>query len=63
MKYLKKTWIRVILSLIGGGFISEVIHISTGDPNRQRADNNLLIYFGSALIIYLMLTNLSKKAN
>jgi len=43
---------------------SEMIHISTGDPNRPtNPDSNALIVFGAVVIIYFFLTNLSKKQN
>jgi len=61
MKYLQKTWIRVIVSLFAGGIISEIIHISTGDPNRPRAESDSLVYLGAALVIYLILTSNLKK--
>ena len=53
MKFLEKTWIRVIVSLIGGGMVSEIIHISTGDPNRPMTTNLSLLF---ALIIYVLMT-------
>lgn len=58
MQYLNKTWVRVIVSLFGGGITSEVIHISTGDPNRPKTTNLILLY---ALIIYAVLNYFTKK--
>lgn len=58
MKHIKITWIRVVISLLGGGFISELIHISTGDPNRPITSNLSLFY---ALIVYVVLTYIVKK--
>jgi hypothetical protein len=52
MKYLKKTWIRVLVSLIGGGMATEIIHISTGDPNRPMTTNPSLLF---AVIIFVIL--------
>ncbi len=52
MKYLKKTWIRVLVSLIGGGMATELIHISTGDPNRPMTVNQSLLF---AVIIFVIL--------
>lgn len=57
MKYLRKTWIRVIVSLFGGGMVTEIIHISTGDPNRPSTTNLSLLY---GLIIYVILTYIVK---
>ncbi|MBK6931530.1 MAG: hypothetical protein IPH12_11970 [Saprospirales bacterium] len=58
MNYLKNTWIRAIISLLGGGMIAELMHISTGDPNRPMTTNLSLLY---ALLVYLTLTFLMKK--
>ena len=63
MQYLKKTWIRIIVSLFGGGLISEIVHISTGDPNRARTEGGTFVMVASAIILYGWLTSLSKKAN
>jgi hypothetical protein len=63
MKYLQKGWVRVLASLFGGGMIAEIIHISTGDPNRPVANTNSLIVLGAGAILYFILTDLSKKAN
>ena len=57
MKYLRKTWIRVIVSLIGGGMVTEIIHISSGDPNRPMTTNLSLLY---GVIIYFILTYIVK---
>ena len=34
MKLLRKTWFKIVISLIGGGVTAELLHISTGDPNK-----------------------------
>ena len=60
MGYLKKTWIRVVLGLIGGGMVAEIIHISTGDPNRPMTTNLSLLY---AIIIFVVLTFFVKRQN
>lgn len=60
MEYLKKTWVRVIISLIGGGMLTEIIHISTGDPNRPMTTNLSLLY---AAIIFAVLTFILYKVN
>lgn len=59
MHYLTNTWIRVIISLLGGGMLTELIHISTGDPNRPMTMNLSWLY---ALVVYAMLTWLVKKS-
>jgi hypothetical protein len=64
MKYLQNKAIRIALSIFGGGMASELIHISTGDPNRPtNPTTNFIIIVGGAIIIYYVLTNLSKKKN
>jgi hypothetical protein len=60
LKYLKKTWVRVIVSLIGGGMVTEIIHISTGDPNRPMTTNLSLLY---AAIIFGILTFIIYKVD
>ena len=44
MKYLRKPWLRIIISLIGGGIIMELLHITTGDPNRPMGANFSLLF-------------------
>lgn len=58
MKLLRKTWFKIIISLIGGGMTAELLHISTGDPNRPMEFNPSLVvavilYFGITFSIYL----------
>lgn len=60
MKYVKKTWIRVLVSLIGGGMATEIIHISTGDLNRPMTTNLSLFY---AAIIFVILTFIVRNAD
>ncbi len=52
MKYLRKVWIRILISFIGGGMLSEIIHISTGDPNRPH-QNNFSWYYAIAIFVLL----------
>lgn len=61
MRLLSKTWVRVIVSLFIGGFFSEIIHISTGDPNRPRSGGETFFMILSALIVYFLLSSVSKK--
>jgi hypothetical protein len=49
MQFLRKVWVRILVSLLGGGMVTEIIHISTGDPNRPQTNNLTLLY---ALIIF-----------
>lgn len=58
MKYLRKIWVRAIISMLFGALTTEIIHIATGDPNRPMGTNFTLIY---ALIVFLILTFLLRK--
>ncbi len=58
MNLLRKVWFRMIISLLGGGAITELIHISTGDPNRPMTSNNSVFY---GLIIFIVLTLIVRK--
>jgi hypothetical protein len=53
MKLLRKTWFKILISLIAGGAITEIIHISTGDPNRPKEFNPSLFI---AIAIYFIIT-------
>jgi len=62
MKYLKQTWIRVVLALVAGGFAAEIIAINSGDPNHRSSPDNSSIYvliFGC--IAYFILTAIAGK--
>ena len=50
MKLLRKTWFRVIISLIGGGMTAELLHILSGDPNRPMEFNPSLVV---AVILFI----------
>ncbi len=60
MKYIKKTWIRVLVSLLGGGMVTEFIYISTGDPNRPMTNNPSLLY---GILIFGILTLVVNNSN
>ena len=53
MRYLKITWIRIVISLIAGGMAMELIHIIMGEPNREMRSNFSLLF---ATIIYALLS-------
>lgn len=53
MKLLRKTWFKIIISLIGGGMTAELLHISTGDPNRPMEFNPSLVV---AVILFFAIT-------
>ena len=58
MKYIRQTWSRFLISLFGGGILSELIFISTGDPNRPRQNGDLASFTPllTMAIIYSTLT-------
>jgi len=58
MKYLRIIWVRIFVSLLGGGMLSELMHISTGDPNRPMETNPTLIF---AVIIFVILSFIIKN--
>lgn len=53
MKLLRKTWFKIIISLIGGGMTAEILHIKTGDPNRPMEFNPSVVL---AVILFIALT-------
>jgi hypothetical protein len=56
MKHLQKGWVRVVVSLLCGGLISEIIHISTGDPNREPGSESSFIVLIVAVVAYFIIT-------
>jgi len=61
VKYLQKTWVRIVVSLVAGGFISEIIHINTGDPNRPSTSGESYLLLISAFITFFVLTTIVNK--
>jgi hypothetical protein len=58
MKYLENKFIRIIVCLFLGGAVSELIHISTGDPNRPETTNFSIPY---AIVFYITFSIYLKK--
>jgi hypothetical protein len=56
MRHLEKIWVRVLVSLLAGGFAQELFHISTGDPNRPEPPCISLIFWGAAFFMFFVLT-------
>ncbi len=56
MKYLRKTWIRVLVSLIGGGITQEIFFLCTGDPTRSRENEGSGITMIAAIVIFIILS-------
>ena len=61
MKYLQKTWVRILISLLAGGFASEIIHISTGDPNRPSTPGESYFVLIFACIAFFILTSMVNR--
>ncbi|HTL07413.1 MAG TPA: hypothetical protein VL307_04110 [Chitinophagaceae bacterium] len=59
MKYLRKLWIRVVVSLIAGGAANEILFLSTGDPTRSRENEGSEITLAAAVGIFILLTVLT----
>jgi hypothetical protein len=47
--------------LLAGGLIAEIIHISTGDPNRPTTEFGRFIPIVFAIIFYFLLTYILKQ--
>lgn len=50
MKLLRQTWVKIIISIIGGGTVAELLYISTGNPNGPMEFNPSLVV---AVILYI----------
>lgn len=55
MKYLEKIWIRILVSLFLGSVASEVLYITTGDPDRPRT-NTTGVVLAAGLIIFILIS-------
>ncbi|MGE0637742.1 MAG: hypothetical protein AB7G44_16860 [Bacteroidia bacterium] len=49
-------WVRIIASGLGAGMMSEIIHISTGDPDRPRPEGSNGLTFVVFVLIFIVLT-------
>jgi len=56
MMYLRKLWVRVVVSLIGGGIANEILFLSTGDPTRPRENGGSEITLIAAVVVFILLT-------
>ena len=64
MKYLQKNWIRILVSLLAGGFASEIIHISTGDPDRPTTSGeNYIVLIFAAFTFFILTIVINKQKN
>lgn len=58
---LQKKWVRVLISILGGGIIAELFFISTGDPNRPKTGFSTVAPLLFVIGFYFLLTHLLKK--
>lgn len=47
MKYIKKFWIRILLSLLMGGMLAEFVDIKFGDISQQAS--TLIVWIGAGI--------------
>lgn len=56
MKHLKKLWVRILVSLLGGGAANEILFLSTGDITRSRENEGNGVTLIAAVLIFGILT-------
>lgn len=57
MKYLEKTWVRIVVALLSASFTYEIITMNSDDPNHLRTkDNSSIFILIVSPIVYLVLT-------
>jgi len=56
MRHLNKLWVRIVVSLLGGGMANEILFLSTGDPTRSRANEGNGITLIAAVVVFILLT-------
>ena len=54
MVLLQKTWFRIIISVIGAGFIKEFIQILTGEPNRLCKTGGATTFIIASLLFFVV---------
>jgi len=54
MKYIRKLWVRIILSLLTGAFFAELVHVRTGHQSIEAS--NLILVIGGMLTFFLLST-------
>jgi hypothetical protein len=57
----QKKWVRILISFFAGSCLTELIFISTGDPNRQRTEINYIVPIFFAIGIYFLFTYILTK--
>ena len=62
MEHLKKTWVRVIISLIAAGISMEIVWLATArDPNTERPPAMSFGVIVLAIVFYFGITTVVKK--
>ncbi len=62
MKYLEKTWQRIIVSFLIASFTYEFISLNSNDPNHlQTPDNSSIFILIVSPIVYVVLTKYIKR--
>jgi len=62
MDYLKKTWVRIIISLLIGAVSTEFITMNSVDTKHQRSLGSSAIYtLMLGVIFYIILTDSMRK--
>jgi hypothetical protein len=56
MKHLKKVWVRILVSFLGGAFANELLFVTTGDITRSREHEGNGITGIAAIIIFVIIT-------
>ena len=54
MKYIRKLWVRIVVSLLTGGFAAEFVHVKTGNASPELS--NLILVVVGFLMFFLLST-------
>ncbi len=52
MKYIRKLWIRILLSLFLGAFLAELVHVKTGNSSPELS--NIILWLGAIVSFSLL---------
>ena len=53
MKYIKKVWLRILISIFSGSILAELFHMKTGNSSNEVSNSIMII---TAIIIFCLLT-------
>jgi len=57
MKYLEKTWVRILVALLSASITYELLSVNSADPNHLHSkDNSSIFILLISPIIYIVLT-------